>query len=777
MHINSNNAAREGHDEQEEQEEQEEPGLGLAFGCSQRENSYYLSSSAMSDGSAMSISSSIADGRRSSVSPCPEDGSAFASADCDKTPTAAAAASAASAALRANTAYNAMNVTHGANITNSASNSTNGTTATHTGYSQHTPTPLCNAKEQQQSALQRVEAAVAGAVASVAPEVGRATVARVAALVDTLMSQPHRTYHTTEHVFDLFDAPGAEPEATLAALLHDAVYVLIDGPLLPPQVAQAMCTLGLVAPAAGAEAGAATVAGASCSFTSTDDDKADEQQSQREGASARVPSTTTGCCDVSTSTRRPEDAGFTADSTADSVADVYVEGEPLHVDVLRLPSESDAPLRTRMAARIFGCTLGEPLPVAGRNEFLSALLAADAYSFLSDAVMLRVLVYIEATIPFRPLGWVAALAARARAAALESGVTLTAAQADALAADANALAHRDVGNFAAPDARFFLINTWRLFSENNATLRSPLGVQGARLADWSTAVLGTLAFFDMLAPERVFHPSPPGTAVAGSSSGQPAAAAATEAKTAAAYALRSARCERNLAVGRLYVAAHGVAAAVLAALAAQVGVPDAHVADANADTTAVYQAVAVAEADAQRRGEGAGVDWPALDTDPWYYALAILRLGRHGSRVAGMTSATTRATTMTATSATTGTSAATSTTGTTASSASSAADGCEAHPRRLGRGDGFDRDDAPLPLVVAHALGSAEALRSAATVATRYSRRQLSACELLQALPHAALALLAGSLADGGLAAQQNDLQRVLEEVHGAREPSAGLVR
>ena len=77
------------------------------------------------------------------------------------------------------------------------------------------------------STINRLIALFDGAFRALAPGLGMADAERMAALVHRSMSPRTRSYHTSDHVFDMCE--GANARQTLAGLFHDLVYYQLDG--------------------------------------------------------------------------------------------------------------------------------------------------------------------------------------------------------------------------------------------------------------------------------------------------------------------------------------------------------------------------------------------------------------------------------------------------------------------------------------------------------------------------------------------------------------------
>ena len=65
------------------------------------------------------------------------------------------------------------------------------------------------------------------AIDSMAITIPLGNIERISLMVNKAMSTQARSFHTSEHIFDLADSE--KPIQTLAALFHDAVYFHIDG--------------------------------------------------------------------------------------------------------------------------------------------------------------------------------------------------------------------------------------------------------------------------------------------------------------------------------------------------------------------------------------------------------------------------------------------------------------------------------------------------------------------------------------------------------------------
>ena len=162
-----------------------------------------------------------------------------------------------------------------------------------------------------------------------------------------------------------------------------------------------------------------------------------------------------------------------------------------------------------MALDIFNITPGQKLFITpGFNEFLSALVMAKKLrAFVPYKTLLQVMVYIEATIPFRgkdEQGYTPfdRLEQRLRMVSQDYHVALSEAEMTTTIQGAVVFANKDVENFAEKDPALFLVNTWKLLPETNFSLRAG-GIYSIR--DYRLALQHTDRFFSQLVPELVFH--------------------------------------------------------------------------------------------------------------------------------------------------------------------------------------------------------------------------------------------------------------------------------
>ncbi len=205
---------------------------------------------------------------------------------------------------------------------------------------------------------------------------------------------------------------------------------------------------------------------------------------------------------------------------------------------------------------VFGLAPGQALPpMAGQNEFLSALIAALSLEPLLPASHIAELAAcIEATIPFRslsPSGLTPSEVLYQRLVNANSQFNFgwTNEQTIEVVKRSVRLANRDVENFAYPNCADFLDNTWNLLPETNHELTNPNSytVAGYR---WSLQKME--GFMNFLAPERVFQKF----------MGEP------DEKT---YQDLVSRTRSNLELAKLYLGCKLVSIAIIEALSIRLG--------------------------------------------------------------------------------------------------------------------------------------------------------------------------------------------------------------
>jgi hypothetical protein len=158
---------------------------------------------------------------------------------------------------------------------------------------------------------------------------------------------------------------------------------------------------------------------------------------------------------------------------------------------------------------IFGFSNGYKLNSSvGSNEFLSSLVMVKKLKkILPIKVLIQIVTYIEATIPFRTVdgngtGPFEKLAQRLRSAAQSMNIPLSEGEIDETIQGAVVFANKDVGNFTNPDTATFLESTWMLLPELNPALRSG-SVNSLR--DYRQALQAMEKFLRSIKTETVLH--------------------------------------------------------------------------------------------------------------------------------------------------------------------------------------------------------------------------------------------------------------------------------
>jgi hypothetical protein len=146
---------------------------------------------------------------------------------------------------------------------------------------------------------------------------------------------------------------------------------------------------------------------------------------------------------------------------------------------------------------IFGVNPGDALNVFnGLNEFLSAIVAVSLLgSIITEIESLKLIGYIEATIPFRKSP-ILELTSRFKL------LNFPHHEFQNLISTAIDFSNKDVFNFAESDSKRFLKNTWNLMSETNYSLRRDS--DSYTVVAYRDALLKTYLFFSNLDPETVF---------------------------------------------------------------------------------------------------------------------------------------------------------------------------------------------------------------------------------------------------------------------------------
>jgi len=177
--------------------------------------------------------------------------------------------------------------------------------------------------------------------------------------------------------------------------------------------------------------------------------------------------------------------------------------------VIREATDMPSSLMFDIVAAVFGFAPGQVLsPMAGQNEFLSALIAARSLEpVLSSSAIAQIVVCIEATIPFRPLSPSGLspsemLYQRLITANHQFNFGWSDAEIIEIVKRSVRLGNRDVENFAYPNAADFLDNTWNLLPETNHEL---IHANSYTVAGYRRSLQNMEGFMNFLSPERVFQ--------------------------------------------------------------------------------------------------------------------------------------------------------------------------------------------------------------------------------------------------------------------------------
>jgi len=169
--------------------------------------------------------------------------------------------------------------------------------------------------------------------------------------------------------------------------------------------------------------------------------------------------------------------------------------------------QSERPFQ--IALRVFDFSPGQQLTLAiGLNEFLSALVMVKKLEkFLDERDLLRLLLCVEASIPFRESAVTGAdhfYALEARASKIDQDwrLEMGPSQVQAAVKQAVIFANRDVDSFAETDVSCYLETTWKLMPETNSYLRS---IDTYSIREYRQALQAMSASMSRLKAERVFH--------------------------------------------------------------------------------------------------------------------------------------------------------------------------------------------------------------------------------------------------------------------------------
>ena len=177
--------------------------------------------------------------------------------------------------------------------------------------------------------------------------------------------------------------------------------------------------------------------------------------------------------------------------------------------VIREATEQPDSLMFDIVSTIFGFAPGQVLsPMAGQNEFLSALIAARALEpVLNSITIAQIVACIEATIPFRPLSSSGVSASeklyqRLVVANNKFNFEWSDDQIIEIVKRCVRVANRDVENFAYPNSADFLDNTWNLLPETNHDL---INANSYKVAEYRRSLEKMEKFMNFLSPELVFQ--------------------------------------------------------------------------------------------------------------------------------------------------------------------------------------------------------------------------------------------------------------------------------
>lgn len=177
--------------------------------------------------------------------------------------------------------------------------------------------------------------------------------------------------------------------------------------------------------------------------------------------------------------------------------------------VIREATEMPSSPMFDIVAAIFGFAPCQALSaMAGQNEFLSAVIAAQALEpFLSPSIIAQIVACIEATIPFRPISPSNLSASEKlyqRLVVVNNQFNLgwNDDQIIEIMKRCVRLANRDVENFAYSNSADFLDNTWNLLPETNHEL---IKANSYKVAEYRTSLQKMEGFMNFLSPEVVFQ--------------------------------------------------------------------------------------------------------------------------------------------------------------------------------------------------------------------------------------------------------------------------------
>ena len=162
----------------------------------------------------------------------------------------------------------------------------------------------------------------------------------------------------------------------------------------------------------------------------------------------------------------------------------------------------------KLVLDIFGFTPGAELqPLAGQNEFLSALLASKVFEKIAPLPLLaKIAACIEATIPFRPVANNTSCSDNlfARLSKLNQELNLGLSPEDLTECVKRSvrLSNRDVENFSNEQSSQFLDETWNLLPETNHDL---IRANTYTVKQYRVSLQKMEGFLNFLSPKLVFR--------------------------------------------------------------------------------------------------------------------------------------------------------------------------------------------------------------------------------------------------------------------------------
>ncbi|MBC6422802.1 MAG: hypothetical protein GDA38_15735 [Hormoscilla sp. SP12CHS1] len=210
-------------------------------------------------------------------------------------------------------------------------------------------------------------------------------------------------------------------------------------------------------------------------------------------------------------------------------------------------------LMFEMVMSVFGLAPGQVLsPMAGQNEFLSALVAAKVLEgFVKPEILVQIVTCIEAFLGRSPEGLTPSegLYGRLQSTNSKFDLKLTDTQMRSAVRQAVRLSNRDVGGFGHPSAVHFMDNTWSLLLETNHNLKNSTTYT---VHEYRMALQKMEGFMHFMKPELVFNQF----------DGEP---------NDRDYRSLLANSKQNIEIGRIYLGSKLASIAILEALSLRFG--------------------------------------------------------------------------------------------------------------------------------------------------------------------------------------------------------------